>query len=356
MLSNLVVCYLFLGGLGGGACMVLSVLGLLSPRDAIAAACSSRGGAALANAAAFSDGSARLRANASVCCQPVVWRFAPVGMYRRLFVSGHTASLIALALGAFCLVADLARSDRVALLFLSPTPTFITMGTWLLVAALSLTCVTLLMWGSANGARFALVRIVQALSCVVGLGVILYTGLLLQGIAAVPLWATPWLPILFVLSSASCGVALVLLSSYAAGALSAFESVMRRLLTADILVIALEALATILLVAASLHGVSPLNAANGLGFANNPTDAAAIASAGELLCGANAWVFWLCFVATGLVIPLILECISLNDSCKRPAIACVIACCVLLGGFAMRYCVIMAGLHPVAVSAMMFLG
>ena len=345
MLSNLVVCYLFLGGLGGGACMVLSVLGLFSPRDAIAAMCPTKRNVVLPGDTTYCGGSLACVARAS-------WYFAPVGAYRKLFVAGYTAALVALFLGAFCLVADLARADRVALLFISPTPSFIAVGTWFLVAAFTLTCTMLVAWGTAPSLRIGVVRALQALSFVVGLGVALYTGLLLQSIAAVPLWASPWLPVLFLLSSASCGVALVLLSSHVAGSLVAFSTVMRRLLAVDALVIVLEAVATILLVIASLRGGVPLNAADGVAFAASPTDAAAVASAGELLCGADAWIFWLCFVTIGLVAPLVLECSRLNDSRKRPAIACVIACCVLLGGFAMRYCIIIAGAHPVVVSAM----
>ena len=324
--------------------MVLSALGLFSPRDAIAVAYPSAKDIALA------DGRVSYGAGASAH-QSYIWRFMPAEAYRRLFVAGHTASLIALFLGSFCLTADLARLDRIALLFISPTPTFITLGTWLIVSTIVLSCVTLVVWGTGAGVRFASVRVLQVLSFVAGLGVALYTGLLLQGIAAVPLWATIWLPILFLLSSVSCGIALIIVSSYAVGALSLFGKVARRLLAADALLIVLEVATTMLLVAVSLQGNSPLNAFSGSFLAGSPTDAAAIASAGELLCGANAWIFWLCFVAAGMAIPLMLECIGMNDSRKRPVVACVVACCVLLGGFAMRYCIITAGMHPVVMSA-----
>lgn len=36
MLGPLIVCYLFLGGTGAGACLVLAVLGLLAPRELVA--------------------------------------------------------------------------------------------------------------------------------------------------------------------------------------------------------------------------------------------------------------------------------------------------------------------------------
>ena len=36
MLGPLIVCYLFLGGTGAGACLVLAVLGMLAPRELVA--------------------------------------------------------------------------------------------------------------------------------------------------------------------------------------------------------------------------------------------------------------------------------------------------------------------------------
>lgn len=345
MLSNLVVCYLFLGGAGGGACAVLAVLGLLSPRDEIAVLCPpSSGGAAMARS------NAGMRVSL-VAVSPVIWRFAPAKEYRRLFAAGHAASLIALFLGAICLVADLARSDRVALLFISPTPTLITLGTWLLTATMTLTCVLLFLWGSNVSVRFILVRSLQAIALVAGLGVTLYTGLLLQGITAVPLWSTPWLPTVFVISAVSCGIALIVLASCLTGAALAFDGVLRRLLNVDAVLLALEAIAMALLVLVSLQGNAPANAAQGLVFAATPTDEAAIVSAGTLVYGSDAWLFWLGFAVVGLAVPFVLECASRSGFHTGMELACAASCCVLIGGFVMRYCIVAAGIQPMAVSA-----
>ena len=73
--------------------------------------------------------------------------------------------------------------------------------------------------GLARRWRFAAVRVLQAALALAALAVMLYTGLLLQSLNAVPLWATPWLPALFVLSSLSCGMALVLAACVLAGGL-----------------------------------------------------------------------------------------------------------------------------------------
>ena len=75
MFSELVVCYLFLGGAGAGACLVLSILGILVPRDRL------------------SKGSGR-----SIF---VSWE------YRKLFGFGFAFALVALAAGVLFLFADL---------------------------------------------------------------------------------------------------------------------------------------------------------------------------------------------------------------------------------------------------------
>ncbi len=49
---------------------------------------------------------------------------------------------------------------------------------------------------------------------VLGFGIMLYTGLLLGLLKAVPFWNTPALPLLFVLSALSTGVAIVLALAY----------------------------------------------------------------------------------------------------------------------------------------------
>ncbi|MEE0593250.1 MAG: polysulfide reductase, partial [Eggerthella lenta] len=84
MLSDLVVCYLFLGGTGAGLALALSVLGLLVP-------------------------------HACVSTPPGV-HLRPNAAYRKLLGSGFAAAFVLLALGIVCLLADLGNAERVILL------------------------------------------------------------------------------------------------------------------------------------------------------------------------------------------------------------------------------------------------
>ena len=204
MLGPMIVCYLFLGGTGAGACLVLAVLGLLAPRERVAVAI---------------DGA---RGSVSRRSSPRVVLRVPEP-YRKLLAPGYAAALVTLALGMVFLLADVGRADRVLLLLANPTLSFVAVGAWSLAACAVLAALAALAWGGfARRASLRAVRVLAVALAVAALVVMAYTGLLLQSLSAVPLWASPWLPVLFVLSSLSCGAALVLAVAQFTGAARTF--------------------------------------------------------------------------------------------------------------------------------------
>lgn len=306
VLSDLVVCYLFLGGAGAGLGLVLSVLGLLVPREC----------------AATLSGT----------------RLHPSVAYRKLLGCGFVAAFVVLALGIACLLADLGNAERVILLLLQPAVSYLTVGSWALVICLALVAALGLAWLGVGAWSVALVRILHVAVALVALAVMAYTGLLLQSLGAVPLWSTPWLPALFVASSLSCGIACVLALAQLTGAASAFRTVLGRLAAVDAAVIAVEAaIVAVFVYAASLAG-APLS---------NGTELAAAQSVRELVAGANAQLFWSGFVAFGLTVPFVLDVVLARPRRPLPGVALFAAACVLGGGFVMRFCVVAAGAHPV---------
>lgn len=309
VLSDLAVGYLFLGGAGAGACLVLCAMGLFVPR-----------------AAAFSSAGARER-------------LRPSAAHRALFGPGFAAALVALLGGVVCLAADAGSIDRVVLLFVHPAWSHLAVGAWALAACLALAAALGLAWAGAGSWSVAAFRAICAVGAVVALAVAVYTGLLLQSIGAVPLWSSPALPVLFVLSSASCGIALVLGAAQLSGAAGKFGVVMRRLAAADAAVVVAEALAAVALV---------LGAQGGAGFsAGTPSAAAATAAVAELMTGELAWLFWGGFAAAGLAAPLVLDVLLARGRRPMPGLALAAAACVLVGGLIMRYCIVEAGMRPV---------
>ncbi|WP_165170847.1 NrfD/PsrC family molybdoenzyme membrane anchor subunit [Adlercreutzia sp. ZJ242] len=316
MFSSLVTCYLFLGGTGAGACFIASMLAKLSPRGLRESA-----------------GEAR--------------------SYQRLLAPSFAAAFALLALGVLCLMVDLGRADRLLLLVTSPTLVHITVGAYALLFTLALSAALALLWRRARlgASARALRSALEAVSLVTAGVTMAYTGLLLQAQAAVPLWASPWLPVLFVLSSLSCGAAATLVTAQFTGAARTFSRVFARMASVDAVLILLEAAVLTALLATASRG----------GVLDGQSALAAQTSAEMLTGGALSEVFWGVLVAAGLVAPFVLDVVvalsrppwparySAADALRvqLPGISLVAAACVLAGGAALRFCMVEAGIHPI---------
>lgn len=280
--GSLVVCYLFLGGMGGGSVLALSCLEAAnSPRIA----------------------SRRLR------------------LPRKFFSIAWSACFVALGLACACLLADLGRADRALSLFLSPTFSVMSLGAWSLAASLVLSA------AFAAASLFACDRLLARFSfaggiagALAGVLVAAYTGVLLGGIAAVLAWQTPLLVALFVLSSASCGIALCLGALTFTGGRMPLSSSLSALARADFAVILLEAVCLAAYVAWL--------------WATNGTSDAAYA----LLAGPLRWRFWIGLVVIGLALPIAMECLAMyGDGRTWPL---WVTLCVFVGGVSLRSLVV----------------
>ena len=182
MFGTFAVLYLFCGGTGAGAIAVCSLADLAWARQPFGTGTYTQGPSVRPEA--------------------------------RIVDFGFAAGLALLVLGIACLLLDLGRLDRVLMLFLNPQPTFVTVGAFAL-AALAL------LGGFLAAVRFLYVPAVrrgavaaaEAVAVAVGVVAMLYTGLLLQTMGGIAFWASPFVPLLFLLSSLSGGMALVLLAA-----------------------------------------------------------------------------------------------------------------------------------------------
>ena len=326
MFSELVIAYLFLGGTGGGACVVAGVLGLLA------------------------DG-ADMRSSL-----PCRFRDEKGRVYGRFFGWALPAALGALGLGILCLLADLGRPERLLLVLALNPATYLGVGAWALGLCAALALAAVLLWRGVLALPLALVRVLHGALGLAGLVTVLYTGLLLSDMPSVPLWDTPWLVAVFALSGISCGIALVVASAVAGGSLGVFATVARRLLRFDSLVILLEVVA----LGGWLWAVGTLAASSAEATA---TGAAAQTSLAALLSGESALWFWAALVVVGLAVPLVLEVllratrprfVAAADRRAKPralpvASALTASLCVLVGGAALRYVAVAAAALPVPV-------
>ena len=287
MFDSLVIGYLFLGGAGGGALVVLAAL---------------EGVRSLAG--------------------------RRLGLPDEFFARAWPVSTVVLAAGIVCIFADLGRPDRLFALVLSPQPTPLTVGAYALVV--SLACAgafsVLALADGLHASRAARVAL-AVVAMVAGLATAAYTGVLLQGLASVLFWQTPLLPAAFVLSSLSCGLALALGVAAFVEARRPFMRPLAWLARADGALIVLEA--------------ACLAAYLVWGFADGGTRPAAAA----LATGDLAPAFWGGVAAAGLAAPFVMERLLTHGNHSSQLLW--IAAFVLVGGLALRFCLVQAGLYDV---------
>ena len=168
---------------------------------------------------------------------------------------------------------------------------------------------------------------------VLGLCVAVYTGCLLGVCQGFPLWNTALLPILFLVSAVSTGMAAVLLAGVFAAPDEFNAVVVLKKFHFWLPVVELVLVAALLFVTSA-----------------NPSPAG-WESVMTLIAGRWAVCFWLLFVVVGLVLPTVLECWmlwiashELETSRTGQMVSALSDAGVLIGGFVLRLMIVSAAL------------
>ena len=297
--SELIALYLFLGGTAAGAFAVMSVLDLHA-----SAALSHR----------LHPLSAR-RGNvpSRQCAQHV----------SKLVYGASFAMLLA---GLLCLLADLGKPQAFYYLFIYPTASFMSIGSFALALLVLLMAVVLADSVLELGERWRkAARVARVIGIAVALVVMLYTGMLLKTVISVPVWQSWWLPVLFLFSALSCGCAVVIAAGLLSAGFKGASTALRRLAALDAAFIMLEMVA----IAAYALSVNSFQA-------HGPLDA--------LLIGDAAWLFWAGFVGCGIAAPLVIDVIALiRRRDHASGVVAMAATLVLIGGLALRFALVGAG-------------
>lgn len=290
MLGSFVVLYLFLGGCGAAVLGTTALWSLLFSHTRTRSALQSR-------------------------------VFA--GLRGRLYA----VSFAVLGVAALCLLFDLGRPDRVLLLFIRPTASLITVGTFVLAACLGLggfLAVANLLFERQVPSKAR--KAAEVLAIAPAVVMLLYTGLYMAWMEAVPLWSNGALPVLFALSSLSSGLSLVLITASFMRdwkQLSGWVEALRHLHCG---VLVLEAVALAAFVA--LAAAQPF----------------AVRSLAELFDPATLgpW-FVVGFGVLGLAAPFAAECLA--PSLKGPTAPLLAEVLCVSGGLILRFCLVLAGSH-----------
>lgn len=176
-----------------------------------------------------------------------------------------------------------------------------------------------------------------------GAFVAFYTGMLLMTAGSVPFWDTLLLPALFTVSAFDTGVALVEVVAIALAKKEAIDPDAKRFMEKCVVVlVVLEAV----VLAAFLGGML-------LADASTPVGAAAVASAGMFVSGQLTVWFWGLVAVLGLALPLAMALKGLlskgepaGSGAKAVDVPTLIgAIGALVGGCALRFLVLAAGIH-----------
>lgn len=218
-------------------------------------------------------------------------------------------------------------------------------GTWLLTLCIIVSLVyafTFLRPNARPGDRYDILRKAAAwIGVPIGILVAVYTGVLLGAMPARPFWNSPVLPLLFLLSALSTGVACIILArslvhrrSPDVDAERQFHESGYLLAASDVLLIGFELLAVFLFFM----------------FAYLTVGRVAESISVILPGGSLASMFWFGFVLVGLVVPALVELFYVipkllyHRAYVAPrGVEIAVPVIILVGGFLLRYVVVVAG-------------
>ncbi len=248
-------------------------------------------------------------------------------------------------LGTFLIVFELGQPFRALNLFhlinLSP----MSIGSWFLnvfIILSTLYAATFILPSSAPGDRLSKIRRTLAWICVpMGIGVAVYTGIMLGAMPARPFWNSPILAALFTISALSSGVASIILAGVFFRRASKDPAIRADYDNSSYLLVSSDAV----LLSGELMIVFLFLMFGHLTIGDIRYSMTAILPGGEL-----SVLFWGLVVGVGLVIPFVVEMFQVtpkllyNREFKSHVFLEVTApLAILIGGFALRYVIVVAG-------------
>jgi formate-dependent nitrite reductase membrane component NrfD len=266
------------------------------------------------------------------------------GKRKNLARVGSYLVLVPIAIGLLLLVVDLGQPfrfwhlmfqlDPLRLIF--QTGSVMSVGVWLLILFVGINGILYPAYWLAEekfGERLPIIRslkgqednrkVIGYIGLPIAFLVSIYTGVLLAATSNTLWGGTPFLPVLFLASAGSAGIAGLIIFLFSIKELK-FE-VMEDLVAAETVFLSLEYLTILVLLISLLLDNLAVNAIKGM------------------LIGNLAVLFWLGFVAVGLILPYLMNHYHLKlrkEETKLPLAASVLT---LFGSLFLRYLVLMAG-------------
>ena len=238
------------------------------------------------------------------------------------FLPASFAATVLLAMGASLLVFELGRPFQFHRVF-SRQKAIMTVGAYMLslLIAVSFAYGTFLFsflpWHAIDGLR----QVVAAIGLLLGVGVVVYTGVLPASMKSRPFWHGPALPVLFMVSAISNGIAVQYLLVHILSSGSDVAVAEGLLTAANIVLLAVELIVLFIYVLTMRASAAP----------------PAAQAANAWLKGRQKLAFWAGLVVIGLIAPLVLYAVGDN-------ITWILASAgVLIGGIVLRFLIVYSG-------------
>lgn len=271
------------------------------------------------------------------------------GGYFKLARYGALIGPIPVIVGTCLIIFELGRWDRALNLFKLINLSPMSIGSWFLGLFIITSLLYALAFLPSLMPRFqrltkrlsAPLHLLAWINVPLGIGVAVYTGILLGAMPSRPLWNSPILALLFLVSALSTGVATIILARvFFHGKMTdstaehQYHQTGYMLTSADLLLIGFEILVIFLFIMFAHLTIGNLKYAMAI-----------ILPGGEM-----AGMFWLWVVIIGLVIPGLMELayvlpkLIYQAGFRVPWISeAIISVAVLVGGFMLRYVIVIAG-------------
>jgi formate-dependent nitrite reductase membrane component NrfD len=317
MFSSFIVWYLFFAGMGSGAFVIAALTATLSHRREV-------------NQTAFDVRrvspvtlGASSRPDLLGSISSVERGVLATSTERVRCTAGFIVAALSMVLAALLLLCDFGDPLRTWRVILTPFASIVSFGANAVILFTAITILTALLALFQTRLPRLLSLGTLVLGTLLALATMVYAGLFLAGMVSVDVWRTWLIPLLFVVSSFSCGLAAVLFleALYRGRGAPGFKACWTSQLVLGLVEAAV--LAAFLV--------------ERLGF--SPT---ARASIELLLTGEQAVAFWGGVIGIGLLIPLTSH--LLLNWIPIDALILAASACVIVGGFLVRYCVVGIGL------------
>ncbi|PSM51327.1 putative thiosulfate/polysulfide reductase, membrane-anchoring subunit [Campylobacter blaseri] len=172
-----------------------------------------------------------------------------------------------------------------------------------------------------------LAKYVEYILMILAICVAMYTGFLLSAIQKLPLWNTPILPLLFLVSGFSSGIAANILVGMAFFKGSLNKDSIKYLLVLDLRAIMFE-IPVLIMLFLGLHFAGGQAAEAGVQAITHPT---------------YGMMFWIGVVAIGIVSPIVIAATALKNHAYRPVYIVLNCFLILIGVVLLRFFIVYAG-------------